>query len=369
MKPPATLEAANPISAVGLQVHPFLHFDPDGAVDPLTGRSLFKGDPLHSALLELRAGQPVPEAQQVALAAQGFLTPADEDLSHRYLLKYVSLEAHTVCNQSCYFCPVSIAPRENFFMPTEQYARIVGELAAYRDTIEAVFMINYNEPTADPRFVDQVRTLREAGLPPGVLTNGTGLTPARTDALLQLGGLRFLSINLSTLDTEKYAKDRGQDQLPLVLRNLDYVKDKQLAERMDIVVLGTGDERHKSDLAAIEERFAGSLFTVRYYEVMDRAGHLEVGLKPAVPRQHLCGCENTGSRPLHHLHITPRGQCVLCCEDYDEKYVVGDLNQQSVSEVLQSDRFALLRRWVYGIEEAPADFLCRGCVFAREAPE
>jgi len=110
MKPPATLEAAAAISVAGLQVHPFLHFDPDGAVDPLTGRSLFKGDPLHSALLELRAGQPVPEAQQVALAAQGFLTPADEDLSHRCLLKYVSLEAHTVCNQSCYFCPVSIAP-------------------------------------------------------------------------------------------------------------------------------------------------------------------------------------------------------------------------------------------------------------------
>jgi hypothetical protein len=29
------------------------------------------------------------------------------------------------------------------------------------------------------------------------------------------------------------------------------------------------------------------------------------------------------------------------------------------------DEIAKLRRWVYGLEEAPADFMCRDCVFAR----
>ena len=66
-----------------------------------------------------------------------------------------------------------------------------------------------------------------------------------------------------------------------------------------------------------------------------------------------------------NIHITPRGQCVLCCEDYDEKYVVGDLNESTIAEVLEGDEIAKLRRWVYGIEEAPEDFMCRDCVFAR----
>ncbi|HEV7519322.1 MAG TPA: SPASM domain-containing protein, partial [Thermoanaerobaculia bacterium] len=91
---------------------------------------------------------------------------------------------------------------------------------------------------------------------------------------------------------------------------------------------------------------------------------LQIGLKPAVPNQKLCGCDNVGSRPLQHLHITPRGLCVLCCEDYDEKYVVGDLAQQSVDEVLRGPELARMRRWVYGLEEAPRDFICRGCTFA-----
>jgi len=351
-----------------LQPNPFLHVSSDRVYDPLTDSTLRHGDPGYAALRAILAGAATVEqmsgAEREALALQDWLVPVAVDPSHRFLLKYVSLEAHTVCNQACYFCPVSIAPREDHFMPTELYERIVGELAAYRDTIEAVFMINYNEPTADRRFVDQVRTLRAAGLKPAVLTNGTGLTPDRVDRLVEMGGLRFLSINLSTLDRDRYRHDRGGDHLQLVLRNLEYAKDKPLAEQMDIVVLGTGDEAHKRDFAEISQRFAGSRFTAKSFEVMDRSGYLEIGLRPAVPNQNLCGCDNVGSRPLQHLHITPRGRCVLCCEDYDEKYVVGDLTEESVDDVLAGPKLALMRRWAYGLAEAPRDFICRGCTFA-----
>ena len=365
-------ESPSPVAAstldVALRLHPFLHDGGDRLYDPLTDRTLLLGERGYASLRALLAGSmtfaSLPEAELQWLAEERWLLPAEEDPAQRFLLKYVSLEAHTVCNQACYFCPVSIAPREDYFMPTELYERILRELSAYRETIEAVFMINYNEPTVDRRFVDQVRAIKAAGLPPAVLTNGSGLTPERIDALVELGGLRFLSINLSTLDRERYRRDRGGDHLALVLKHLDYAKDKPLAQQMDMVVLGTGNEDHRRDFAEIEARFAGSRFTVKYFEVMDRAGYLEIGLKPAVPNQKLCGCDNVGSRPLQHLHITPRGLCVLCCEDYDEKYVVGDLTTASVEEVLCGPELARMRRWIYGLEEAPRDFICRNCTFA-----
>jgi hypothetical protein len=362
--------AARP--APQLQVNPFLHVGDDRVYDPLTDRTLLRGEPGYEVLRGVLSGalplDRLPAADRAGLSTLGMLMPGDAEPARAFRLKYVSLEAHTVCNQSCYFCPVSIAPREDYFMPTALYERIVGELGSYRDTIEAVFMINYNEPTADKRFVDQVRTIRAAGLPPAVLTNGSGLTPDRVDALLAMGGLRFLSINLSTLDRERYRRDRGGDHLPLVLRNLDYLRDTPLAEVMDMAVLGTGDEAHRRDFEEISRRFAGSRFDVKYYEVMDRAGYLQIGHRPASRERRLCGCENVGSRPLQHLHVTPRGQCVLCCEDYDGKYVVGDLTRESVAEVLAGPTMALMRRWVYGLEKAPDDFLCYGCTFALTQP-
>src|SRR5919106_3635147 len=175
-------------AGTALRPNPFLHIGSDRVYDPLTDRTLGAGEPGYAALCAVLAGaataDQIAAAEREVLSRQGWLLPDGADPSQRYLLKYVSLEAHTVCNQSCYFCPVSIAPREDYFMPTELYERILGELAEYRDTIEAVFMINYNEPTADPRFVEQVRAIRSAGLRPAVLTNGTGLTPARVDKLV-----------------------------------------------------------------------------------------------------------------------------------------------------------------------------------------
>jgi hypothetical protein len=343
--PPARVAAADP------RPHPFLHVEEGRIYHPLHDRTLLSGEVDYALVETALAGGPLEAADRERLVTEGWLLLSQEDPSDRHLLKYVSLEAHTVCNQACYFCPVSIAPRDAYFMPTELYRRIVRELAAYRETIEAVFMISYNEPTADRRFVDQVRTIRDAGLPPAVLTNGSGLTPKRVDSLVEMGGLRFLSINLSTLDRERYQTERGGNQLPTVLRHLDYAKDKVVAEQMDIVVLGTNDDKHHRDFVEISERFAGSRFAVKSFEVMDRAGHLEIGLKPALPRQRLCGCDNVGSRPLQHLHITPHGKCVLCCEDYDEKYVVGDLTAESVEAVLAGPELARMRRWA-GTETA-----------------
>lgn len=346
-------------TATDLRVNPFLHIDADRIYDPLNDRELLAGEPAYEALRRVLDGGAVDES----LEQGGWLVRGDISRAHR--LKIVSLETMIACNQKCYFCPVSIAPREDFDMPVALFERIVGELTAYRDTLESVFLQSYNEPTLDRRFVEFCRTLFAAKLPVAVLSNGSGLTPAKVDALIESGPLRYICINLSTLDRDRYIRDRGEDHLGVVLRNLDYVKSRPLAAVMKIVVLGKGDAEHDVDFESIRERFAGSLFTVEHHVVMDRAGWLDIGLKPDAPKKQLAGCDNIGSRPLQHLHITPRGQCVLCCEDYDEKYIVGDLTRNTIAEVLAGPELATMRKWVYGIEEAPDDFMCRDCVFAR----
>ncbi|MEJ2190694.1 MAG: SPASM domain-containing protein, partial [Acidobacteriota bacterium] len=235
----------------------------------------------------------------------------------------------------------------------------------YRDTIEAVSMIQYNEPTVDKRFLDQIRLLKDYDLPVALLTNATGLTPKRVDAIIEMGGLSHLSINLSTIDPQRYAEERGGNHVALVLRNLVYMKDLEVASKMEIPVLGTGDDLHRRNFEEISAKFAGSGFEVKYFEIMDRAGNLSVGLRPSGQGSRLCGCDQTGSRPIQWLHVTPQGRCVLCCQDYHEKYVVGDLNTESVEEVLGGEKMARYRRWLHGIEESPEDFICRKCIYAR----
>ena len=340
--------------------NPFLHFETSRIYDPLTDRALTPGDGQYEALRAFVAGGNA----EPALVDGGWLVARDADLSRRFRLKVVSLETLTTCNQRCYFCPVSIAPREDVSMTDEMFHRIVGELTEYRDTIEGVFIQSYNEPTIDRRFVDIVKTLFAAGLPVAVLTNGSGLTPAKVDAIMAAGQLRYICVNLSTMSREQYKEDRGEDHLEAVLRNLEYLKSRPLAAQMRIIVLGQSDDTHERDYQAVRERFGGSLFEIEKFHTVDRAGWLEVGMHVEQPKKNLAGCELIGSRPLQHLHITPAGKCVICCHDYDEKYVVGDLSQNSVTEVLEGPEMAKIRRWTYGLEEAPDDYICRTCTFA-----
>ena len=343
-----------------LRPNPFLHIDADRVYDPLSDRALVPGE---EAYERFRRFESTGEAD-AQLESEGWVVRDGADLSRRSRLKIVSLETSIACNQKCYFCPVSIAPREDYNMPDELFHRLVNELTTI-PTLEAVFLQSYNEPTVDRRFVELCQTLFAKGLPVAVLSNGSGFTPNKTDAIIASGPLRYLCINLSTIDRARYERDRGADHLNVVLRNLDYMKDRHVADEMKIVVLGRGDDEHQRDLDSIRERFAGSRFVVEGHVVMDRAGWLDVGMKAKDREKRLAGCDNVGSRPIQHLHITPHGKCVLCCEDYDENYIVGDLTQNTIEEVLAGDELAKMRRWVYGIEEAPADFMCRDCVFAR----
>lgn len=347
---------------------PYLHLLNGRIYNPIEDRNLFPMDAgyyeLRDLILKKRKLKYIAKNLVTLLSEEGWLISEEKLQSKRFYLKYVSLEAHTICNQSCYFCPVSVNPRDSYFMPDDMYESIARQLSEYNQSLEAVYMINYNEPTADKRFIDQIRVLKKYELPVVVNTNATGLTPDRVDKILQMGGLETISVNLSTMDQKRYAKDRAHDHLKVVIRNMDYIKDKEIAKVMDLAVLGKGDDLHKNDYKEISTYFAGSQFNVKYFEIMDRAGYLTVGNKPTERNGNLCGCENLGSRPLQHLHITPYGKCVLCCEDYDETYVVGDLTKQTVSEVLTSPEVEKIRRMIYGLEDSPDNFICNKCVFA-----
>ncbi|MEM6703085.1 MAG: radical SAM/SPASM domain-containing protein [Acidobacteriota bacterium] len=360
--------ALRPVAAHTLLPDPFLHVGDDRIYSPLRDCTLAEGDPLYAPLRSVLSGQSgvevLDEAVRSQLESDGWLVNDPNALAHETRLKYVSLETHTVCNQRCFFCPVSFEQRAAHFMPTDFFESIVLQLSAYRSTIEGVWLMLYNEPSLDKRMVEQAATLRHAGLPPVINTNASAFHPKKTDALIEAGGLRLLSVNISTFDRDSYARDRGADQLDRVLRNLDYMANKPVAEEMLLMVLGQKDEDHERQIEAARKRYGDTRFVIQHDEIMDRAGWLEVGRKAKREGGRLAGCENVGSRPLQHMHITPHGKVVFCCQDYDETHVVGDLRQDSVAEVLAGEALASLRRQAYGLEEPHDDFMCSSCVFA-----
>ena len=338
-----------------LIVEPYLHAANGRLYNPLTDRSMGSRDPGFSKLSEGRLPGPRHRGR---LLREGWLVEANTGLHARFRLKYVSLEGQTTCNQRCSFCPVSLGPRDEHVMDLDLYERIASQLVDFPH-LEGVFMNHYNEPTVNRDFLEHVRILNEHSLPIALLTNATGLSPKRCEAVMERGGVAYLCVNLSTVDREEYAAERSRDHLPMVLKHLDHIATHPVAPRMEIVVLGATESYER-----VREHFDGTPFVVRDAEKMDRAGAMSEGLSLAAPIRNLGGCMQTGSRPLQHLHVNAYADCILCCQDYRGGYVAGNLAHQTVREVLEGAEMARLRRWTYGLEEAPDDFICRKCVYA-----
>ncbi len=346
-------------------VSPFLHDRGHVVYNPLTGGEIAKTDPAYFALSQIEKGLPDrPDPVAVEhLRAMRFLIEDIEKESRLSHLLYLSIETCTVCNHRCPFCPVSIDPRERDVMPQEVFERVVDQAVAAGGKGLVVFLSNYNEPTFDPYFEDRVRFLFERKLAVSLLTNASGFTPERCELFQGLGKFLYIGVNLPTLRPDRYEKLHGTKDLARVLANMEAMQARSLSEEMAIVLLGDEDEEHRRDTDEIRARFEPEGWIIKPFKIRSRPDSGTYVPEPPAYKN-LRGCELMGSRPFEHLHVTATGKAVLCCQDYHEKHVIGDVKTQSVAEILGGDKLARLRRWAYGVEEAPDDFLCRRCEFA-----
>lgn len=346
-------------------VSPFLHDRGTVLYNPLTGASIAKDGEAFRALERIRDGNAPPADQAILdhLRAARFLIEDVDRESRKSHVLFLSLETCTVCNHRCPFCPVSVDPREREVMSTELFESIVDQTISVVGRDFVVFLSNYNEPTIDPLFEERCRFLFARGLPVSILTNGSHFGPDRAARLQALGRFRYIGINLPTLDPERYHRLHGTRDLARVLANVDALQARELAEETAIVVLGEEDDAHRRDIESIRERFGPLGWEVKPFRIRSRPSSGTFIPEPPAKKV-LRGCELMGSRPFEHLHVTATGKAVLCCQDYSERLTIGDLKMQTVEQVLGGDTMARLRRWTYGVEEAPADFLCRRCEFA-----
>ena len=361
-----TIPTGSPAAALEAEVvSPYLHDRGSVLYNPVTGESLPKDGPGYQALSRIRQGLPTEVESGVLehLRVARFLIDDLETETRRSHLLYVSLETCTSCNHRCPFCPVSVDPREREVMSQELFESIADQVVAIGGRSVVVFLSNYNEPTIDPLFEERCLALFARGLPVSLLTNASHLDPDRAERIARSGRFRYIGINLPTLDPERYQRMHGTRDLARVLANIDALRAREIGEETAIVVLGDNDAAHRKDVREIRERFEPLGWVVKQFRIRSRPASGTFIPEPP-PVKELRGCELMGSRPFEHLHITATGKAVLCCQDYYEKLTVGDLKTDTVAGILGGDVMARLRRWTYGVEPAPDDFLCRRCEFA-----
>jgi radical SAM protein with 4Fe4S-binding SPASM domain len=371
-------DVPTPDDTTQLRTSNFSHVNADRVYSDLTGRSkrltlqeravIRRGiqGPFTAAEISSSWEWSPASAEEVVhrLLTEGWLVPNEVDEASLFRIDWADIETTRQCNARCGFCPQSSKPKSPATMDLKLFRHIVTALTPYRP--KSISLNHYGEPLLDPHFKDRCEILKHHALPLLLFTNGTLLSEPLIEYILNNSLLRAVVFNYPSAHPREWAHfmrlpERFHSTVTAAIRRLAQ-DDKNTVE---IFVNGVTDcqSRRATDVENLFSNFPN--VRVLCFPSDDRAGAqqslVSVTDKTHTPR--LSGCD----RILRYMHFRYDGEVYLCCQDYDQRVVVGNIRLQSPAEIMSSERARQLRRQIYGMEEAPFDFICRSCSRIRKS--
>ena len=221
-------------------------------------------------------------------------------------MQEIEIETVNRCNGKCPFCPVNVNQPQRPYakMSTELFEKIISELAE-RDYEGRISLFSNNEPFLDERIIDFHHFAR-AKLPHAffnLYTNGS---------LLSLD--KFLAV---IDDLDYLVIDNYNDQLQV---------NPSLQEVYDYL------ETHEELKSKVHFDFR-----LQNQVLLSRGGQ-------APNKKGVKGLRARCLLPYRMMIVRPTGEVSLCCSDALGKYTLGDLNNNTVWEVWESENFNKIRQ-------------------------
>ena len=248
----------------------------------------------------------------------------------------IHLETRSICNSRCTFCAAAVTNPSrppDTLMPEALIEKILTELSEIRYANRLSFY-NNNEPFLDPRIVEIVTRARRR-LPRAYLevkTNGMVLT---LDKILQIfdAGLDVLFIN-------------------------DYVSDGKPSARLQTL------REELNQLQRFKEKRVGGKFISSRVIIstrrLDEALNTRAGTAPnkTTLREPL---RTPCFRPFEMMTVNPAGFVAVCSDDVYFKTPMGNVNEQSLMDIWNSERWREMRLRLLDGQRGCYANTCRDC--------
>lgn len=242
-------------------------------------------------------------------------------------------------------------------MEMELFKTIIQK-AVRHESVETVSLDAYNEPTVDSLFEERVRLVAATRLKLDLFTNGSRLSRRLLLLLRDTGVVNSLCFNLPSIRRGRFRRLTGSEDFDATMRNIDAAIGMDL--NVTFSIIETDSHNGDGETEEIREMFAARLkTTIRTNRTRDRAGLLgnEFFQNVNISEARLHGC----FLAVTQLNIAIDGNCFICCEDFEQKYKFGSIRDFDIDTLLNCDAAKQLRKWIFGGQPAPDDFLCRKC--------
>ncbi|MBM7540297.1 radical SAM/SPASM domain-containing protein [Amphibacillus cookii] len=280
------------------------------------------------------------------------------------------LEITSACNLACSFCPPTLRPKQ--FISPEDFAKRLDQIKPYTDYINLHVK---GEPLLHPKLGQLLDISAEKGFYVNITTNGTLITKKKQQ-LLNKQALRQINFSLHSyqgqaepLNNEGYLKNvfafiKEATCLSNLIVSLRLWNLSQ-ANMTDVEV-----SKNRDILEMIESEFG---LTYKIEEKSKPGSGIKIADRIYINQDYafqwpsLAEVEGDGKGFCYGLRnqagILADGTVVPCCLDGEGVINLGNINEQSFSEIVASERAVAL---VDGFSRRVAvEELCRKCGYRK----
>ena len=298
-------------------------------------------------------------------------------------MRFVQIQTTSACNARCKICPY----KDNSWMiqnPGKMsdglFEKILSELQEWERDINTGKFCPYlmNEPFADPKILDKIELIREM-FPNALIeisTNAELMTPKKASRLYDIlrGSRHDIWISRHGVLEETVGdimKIDGKRSLDNIL-NLLKISNGELNLRIkgflysidNSIVLNKPRDflRYWTNIFKSYNINTKNLI-VKANSFHNRSGNLNIEGWNITKQVRRIGPENRFYCPRvdEWIHILWNGDVILCCNDYHHETCFGNLQKQTIKEVLKSEEYKQIYDKVLGNVETEPDFICNRC--------
>lgn len=272
-----------------------------------------------------------------------------------------SIELTSKCNLKCIMCPRDDDTFRGLgYMKFDTFRRIIDEASEY---LEFTYLHLSGEPLLHPRFDEFINYAASKGVKTGISTNGTILTKRRREKLLQ-SQLDTLIISIDGTDAETYLTIRQANSFRKVCRNTEqFLIEKEKTNQGPHTIVQMICMQENVHQAEEFYRYWKSIGadSVRLKRFFNFAGNVED--RSVTPEKESVMSEKKRPPcflPWRQLAFYYDGTAVACCHDFLHESELGNIHQQSLKSIWNSEEMVKIRN--KHLEGRQCDIsLCANC--------
>lgn len=273
----------------------------------------------------------------------------------------VDLELSTVCNLRCPMCyTISEDFKEKVsiqFMSMDLFKKIINEIGG---KVPAVRLSLRGETTLNPNLVECIRYCKMMGIGEvSFLTNGSRLSEENFIAIAEAGA-DWITVSIDGIG-EQYERIRKPLKFDETLEKIEKIYEikKRNGWNKPVIKIQGIWPAIRDNPSKYYNTFAPYVDLVAFNPLIDFA---DKGMSAVYERNFMC------PQLYQRLVIGVDGKVMLCANDEDGQFIIGDVNINSVYDVWHGDEMEKVRK-LHGNGDYKVINVCRQCYLPRTTEE